>query len=230
MGSIGCRPGLRWQGAIAASGCYEPPGTTQERAGLTLGAFRIPDRLLPYTSRMTFRRRTMLVLACWFAPTLLTAQATASTPPSPEKIEAAARRITAAAKFATFVTLDDTGAPRARTVQPLAPDSTWTVWFATNPRTRKVQDITRDGRVVLHWFDAPNFAYVALTGRARIVRSRAEKDAHWDPAWNAFYTERDTSVVLVAVTATHLEVVSAKDGVEGDKATWRPPVLRPKKR
>lgn len=178
---------------------------------------------------MTLRRRTILVLASCFAPVLLRAQAAPFTPPSPEKIEAAARRITTAVRFATFVTLDERGAPRARTVQPKAPDSTWTVWFATNPRTRKVQDITRDGRVVLHWFDAPNFAYVAMTGRARIVRSRAEKDAHWDPAWSEFYKERDTSVVLIAVTPTQLEVVSAKDSVEGDKATWRPPVLRPKK-
>jgi general stress protein 26 len=105
----------------------------------------------------------------------------------------------------------------------MAPDSTWTVWFATNPKTRKVDDIRRDGRVVLHYFDKDVLGYVSLVGRARVVRDRPTKDAHWNPAWSSFYPDRDSSVVLVAVTAERLEVVCTKLGVEGDKGTWRPP-------
>ncbi len=142
------------------------------------------------------------------------------------RIESAARRIVADAVFATFVTLDNAGAPRTRQVQPLPPDASWTVWFATNPRTRKVTDITRDGRVVLHYFDPKLAGYVSLIGRARVVRDRTAKDAHWEPAWNAFYADRDTSVVLIAVTAERLEVVCPALGIEGDKGTWLPPTLR----
>ena len=65
------------------------------------------------------------------------------------RIAAVARQVIDAAKFATFVTLDESGRPRSRTVEPQAPDSVFTVWFATNPGTRKVIDIGRDGRVVL---------------------------------------------------------------------------------
>ncbi|MCA0374360.1 MAG: pyridoxamine 5'-phosphate oxidase family protein [Gemmatimonadetes bacterium] len=158
------------------------------------------------------------------------APAPAPSGPSPALIERSARRIVAAARYAALVTLDERGAPRARVVQPIAPTAEWVVWFATNPRTRKVQDIARDGRVVLQWFDAASFSYVSLNGRARVVRDRAEKAAHWDRAWDAFYADRDTSVVLIEVRADELEVVSEKDGVTGDKATWRPPVLPIRKR
>ena len=139
------------------------------------------------------------------------------------RIAAVARQVIDAAKFATFVTLDETGRPRSRTVQPQAPDSVFTVWFATNPRTRKVIDIGHDGRVVLHYFDPALAGYVSLVGRARVVRDRATKDAHWAKTWDGHYPDRDTSVVLIAVKAERLEVVCAKLGIEGDKGTWLPP-------
>lgn len=162
------------------------------------------------------------------APVLLSAQATPERPSvlSPAVLEAAARQIVASVPYPTFITTDANGYPQARTVQPMAPDSGWAVWFATNPRTRKVTEIARRPHVVLHYFDPVTQSYVALSGRARVVRDRATKDAHWNPQWSTFYPDRDTSVVLVVVQAERLEIVSAKLGVEGDKATWRPPTLR----
>ena len=145
--------------------------------------------------------------------------------PTPAALEAAARTIVASVAYPTFITTDANGHPQARTVQPMAPDSTWSVWFATNPRTRKVAEIARHPHVVLHYFDPATQSYVALSGRARVVRDRPTKDAHWNPQWSAFYPDRDTSVVLIVVQAERLEIVSPTLGVEGDKATWLPPTL-----
>ncbi len=141
-------------------------------------------------------------------------------------LRAAARRVIQAAGHAAFITLDATGHPRARTVQPLAPDSSMVVWFATNPRTRKVDDVSRDGRVSLYYFDPASLAYVTLVGRARIVRERAEQDRHWERAWDAFYPDRAKGVVLVEVTPEYLEVVDIKRGVRGDSVSWRPPTVQ----
>jgi general stress protein 26 len=165
-------------------------------------------------------RRATAVLAGMLLATAARAQ------PSPQPLEPIARRIVTSVAYPTFITTDARGAPQARTVQPQPPDSSWTVWFATNPRTRKVREIARDPRVVLHYFDPATLSYVSLVGRARVVRDRATKAAHWAAAWDAFYPDRDTSVVLIAVRAERLEIVSATLGVAGDAATWRPPTLR----
>ena len=70
-------------------------------------------------------------------PAVLSAQAAPQKPsPTPAALEAAARTIVASVAYPTFITTDANGHPQARTVQPMAPDSTWSVWFATNPRTR----------------------------------------------------------------------------------------------
>lgn len=177
---------------------------------------------------MPMRLPTTLVMVTLFlaAPRTATAQGAPGTRATPVPLEVGARRIIATVPYPTFITTDRTGHPQARTVQPALPDSSWTVWFATNPRTRKVTEIARDPRVVLHYFDARTLSYVSLAGRARVVRDRATKVAHWNAAWTAFYPDRDTSVVLIAVTAERLEVVSSTLGITGDAATWRPPTVR----
>lgn len=129
------------------------------------------------------------------------------------------------AEYAALITTDASGAPQARTVQPLPPDAEWVVWFATNPRTRKVREIARDHRVVLHYFDRATLSYVSVIGRATVIADLPTKNAHWNSAWNAFYPDRDTSVVLVRVVPSRLEIVSSTLGIAGDAATWRPPTL-----
>ena len=155
--------------------------------------------------------------------------ASAQTPAGPRSapdLEKAARTIIAAAQYAVFVTLDSTGHPQTRQVQPVAPDSGMVVRFATNPRSRKVAEVERDGRASLHYFDPGSLAYVTLYGRARLLRSAEDKNRYWNPAWTPFYRDRDTSVVLVEVVPERLELVDIKRDIDGDPLTWRAPTLR----
>lgn len=171
-----------------------------------------------------------LGLAVLSAPLPLVGQAKPLQPDSAAWLEAQARTIIGAVPYPTFITVGADGHPQARTIQPLAPDSTWTVWFATNPRTRKVGEVVRNPRVTVHYFDPATLSYVTLIGRGRVVRDRATKDAHWTAAWDAFYPDRDSSVVLMAVSVERLEVVSTGLKITGDPRTWRPPSVTVRRR
>ena len=70
--------------------------------------------------------------------------------PSREKLIAAAREIMAAARYCALITLDSSGRPQARTLDPFAPDENMVVWLGTNPRSRKVAAIRRHPRVSLY--------------------------------------------------------------------------------
>lgn len=167
------------------------------------------------------------------APAKLAPAQSATAKLAPARLDSIARRVVAAARYATFVTVDSLGRPRVRTVQPRPPERDWSVWFATNPRTRKVAEVARHragAPVALHYFDAATESYVAITGRARVVRDRPTMDAHWDPAWNAFYADRDKGVVLIGVDAERIEVVSPRLGVDSDPTTWRPQSFVPARR
>ena len=164
-----------------------------------------------------------------FGLALVAASAAAQEPATPthsrDALLAAARDVIAAARYTTLITLDSTGHPQARAVDPFAPDDDFVVWIGTNRRTRKVGEIRRDPRVTLYYFDELSAAYVTIRGTARVVTDSAETARRWKPEWEAFYPDRAADYVLIAVTPRRLEIVSEELGIVGDPRTWAPPAV-----
>jgi general stress protein 26 len=151
-------------------------------------------------------------------PTCASAQGAAKSAPTRAQIIAAATDVMQKARFCTLVTLGDDGSPQARIVDPFAPDSTMTVWIATNPTTRKVGQIKRDGRVALLYFDAARLGYVTVIGRATLVSDSAEKSRHWKDEWAGFYSNRNLGpdYLLIRVKPLRIEMVSPANGMAGE--------------
>ena len=146
---------------------------------------------------------------------------------SREELLAAARRIIASARYATFVTIDAEGQPQARIMDPFAPDSQMVIWLGTNRRSRKVAHVEKEERVALSYFDAASMAYVTITGRAQLVDNAEETARRFKPEWTAFYPNRARDYVLVKVTPERLELISELDGIGfTDFSSWRPPAVK----
>ncbi len=156
-------------------------------------------------------------------PFTIAAQAPA-TPPARAAIVAAATDIVQKARYCTLITIGEDGQPQARIVDPLAPDGAFTMWIATNPLTRKVDQIRRNPRVTLSCFDAATSSYVSVLGRGELVSDAAEKQRHWKSDWSQIYPNgaRGDDVVLIRVTPARLEIVSESRGMIGDPKTWLP--------
>jgi general stress protein 26 len=174
------------------------------------------------------RARLLLIVTLALAgsgATTALSQTTAG--PSRDTLIGAARAIMNAARYCAVMTLDASGRVQARAIDAFPPEPDMTVWFATNPASRKVEEIRRDPRVTLYYFDAraPEEGYVTLLGRARLVDDPAEKRRRWKDGWEAFWPDRNAGYLLVEVTPDRLEIVSPRRGIEGDRRTWRPPVL-----
>ncbi|NPA43677.1 MAG: pyridoxamine 5'-phosphate oxidase family protein [Chlorobi bacterium] len=131
-----------------------------------------------------------------------------------------ARRLMNRAYFATLVTLKQ-DIPRARVMEPFAPDSTWVIWMGTNRLSRKVKEIERNPTAVLHYFDRGAPGYVTLYGRAYIVEDPLLRDSIWRPAWAAFYPDK-SRYVLIRFETDSLELIDAGAGLPGDSLTWKP--------
>ena len=140
-----------------------------------------------------------------------------------DQLVAAARAIMTAARYCALITLDSSGRPQARTLDPFLPDENMVVWLATNPRTRKVAEIRRHPRVTLYYFDREEQAYVTIYGIARLVNDVKEKAKHWKDEWKDFYPDRAKDYLLIVVKPERLEVVNVKKGIVGDPSTWKPP-------
>jgi general stress protein 26 len=136
---------------------------------------------------------------------------------------AAAREIMNTARYCALITTDSKGSVQARTMDAFAPDENMIVWFATNPRSRKVGEIRRNPHVTLYYFDRESQAYVTIHGNARLVNEQAEKARHWKQEWSAFYPNRDKDYLLIKVAPAWLEVIDTKKGIVGDSKFWQPP-------
>lgn len=146
---------------------------------------------------------------------------TVSTPR--DTLIAAARQIMESAHLCALVTLDESGQPRARAMDPFSPEDDMTVWLGTNRKTRKVQDIKNDSRVTLFYLDPNGKGYVSLYGTARVVEDPEEIARRWKAEWSQYYPDREKSYILIEVTPSRLEVVNYSRGVAGDPETWKPP-------
>ena len=154
---------------------------------------------------------------------LLPATVAAQTP-SRAAVIAAATDIIDKARYCTFITIGEDGYPEARMVDPTPPDGEFTIWFATNPLTRKVDQVRRNPQVTLSCFDAGTSSYVTLLGRGSLVTEATEKQGHWKNDWTAIYPNgaKGDDVMLIRITPARLEVVSETRGMIGNPKTWLP--------
>jgi len=180
------------------------------------------------TNSITIPRCAANALAVSLAVQAATlAQDTTATQPSRAAIITAATDIMRLAPYGPLVTIGADGQPQARIVDPFAPEADLTIWIATNPLTRKVQDIRRDPRVTLLYFNQAKAEYVTVIGTAQIETDARLKASHWKSEWAGLYKDdnRGDDFVLLRVRPSRLEVSAVDRGLKNDQKTWRPLIV-----
>jgi general stress protein 26 len=113
-----------------------------------------------------------LAAALWLLGPL--AGAAPEAPPSRAAVLTAARELMAAYPYCALVSVDPSGAPSIRTMNPFPPDERMTVWFATHDQSRKIEAISKNPKVVLYYGNHQKAeGYVALQGVASLVTDPA---------------------------------------------------------
>ena len=158
-------------------------------------------------------------------PYLGTGQSTEPKDAQDQKLIDAAREIMIAAGTCALITVDEEGRSRVRAMDPFPPEKDLTVWFGTNPKSRKVSQLRNDPRVTLYYLDSDASGYVMIHGTAELVDDEKEKEKRWKTEWGAFYPNQTEGYLLIKVSPEWMEVISETRGVLGDPATWEPPLV-----
>jgi general stress protein 26 len=129
-------------------------------------------------------------------------------------------------RYCALITLDTTGHPEVRTLDPFLPDSNMIVWLGTSINSRKVKQIKNDSRVTLY-YPAQNAAgYVVIKGQAYIVQDSSKKQTYWKKEWSRFYPEDKSNYTLIKVIPEKLEVIDYQHGIFGDSKTMAVPFVK----
>jgi len=141
------------------------------------------------------------------------------------KLINAAREIMAEAGTCALITLDEKDLPMVRVMDPFLPESDFTVWFGTNSKSRKVNQIKKNPNVSLYYLDGDASGYVVIHGTAQLVDDQREKEKWWKVEWGAFYPNKAEDYLLIKVSPQWMEILSITRGIIGDSITWEVPVV-----
>jgi general stress protein 26 len=141
--------------------------------------------------------------------------------PNTETVLQAARQVVQDTSFATLITIDQTGQPKARTVDAFAPGADWVVWIATRPSSRKVTEITQTPQVTVHYYSDALKSYVSLMGEASLVSEIAiKKRMRRSQDSKKLYPNFPDDYQLIRIQPTRLEGILP--GFRGHPKTWEP--------
>ena len=142
------------------------------------------------------------------------------------KMLEAAREIIAAQTYCALATVDETGRPQVRTMNPFPPEEDMTVYFATSSTSRKAKQIRRDPRVCVYYADHKNATgEVMLSGKAVLVDNPLEIKKRYRAYWKQAFPDQNL-LVLIKVIVDEVEVVNYKRGLFGDRLTFRAPSIK----
>jgi general stress protein 26 len=142
-----------------------------------------------------------------------------------DTIIAAARDIISSTNYCALATLDSSGQPQIRTMNPFPLGEKIEIWFASSRKSRKIDELKNDPRVSVYFADHKNATgYVSINGKATNIDDKEllkkMKRAYWEsiPDWQNIF-------VLVKVTPVTMDVVNYKKGVNGKYDDNRSPYI-----
>jgi general stress protein 26 len=142
-----------------------------------------------------------------------------------DSILVAAREIIRETTYCGLVTVDSTGQPQIRTMNPFPANDELITWFATSRTSRKVREIKNNPKVCVYYADHVSArGYVNINGIARIIDDKEllvkMKREYWNgiPNWQDIF-------VLIKIVPLSLEVINYKHGLNNAPGTFKAPSI-----
>lgn len=143
-----------------------------------------------------------------------------------DSIIAAAIDIIKETNFCALITVNDKGIPQARTMNPFPIEQDMIVWFGTQRRSRKVQEIKNNPNVSIYYADHQNpKGYVVITGNAEIIDDIEILKSKKQDYWETMIPDWQKSMVLIKVFPQKLSVINYNYGIVNDPVTWCTPFI-----
>ncbi len=137
----------------------------------------------------------------------------------------AAKEIISETSYCGLVTVDSTGQPQIRTMNPFPVKDDLVIWFATARASRKVREIRNNPKVCVYFANhlTPK-GYVNITGTAQVIDDKELLIKMKRDYWNGI-PDWQNKFVLIKVVPKTVEVINYKHKLNNDPATYRAPTI-----
>lgn len=158
-------------------------------------------------------------------PNIFTINISAQTKISRDTLLVAARELMNETTYCALVTIDSTGQPQIRTMNPFPQNDDFITWFATSRSSRKVREIKNNPKVCVYYADhTVAKGYVNITGTAEVIDDKdlllKMKRDYWDgiPGWQNIF-------VIIRIVPKTIEVINYRHGLTNNPVTFRAPSI-----
>ena len=175
-------------------------------------------------TKLTITASCCLLIFSVIIPMKLSAQSTVNR----DTLFVAAREIIKETTYCGLVTVDSTGQPQIRTMNPFPVNDELITWFATSRKSRKVREIKNNPKVCVYYANHLSAkGYVNITGTAEVIDDKELLKKMKRDYWSGIPNWQDIFVLIKIVPKT-IEVVYYKHGLNNDPNTSGAPriVLR----
>jgi general stress protein 26 len=142
-----------------------------------------------------------------------------------DSILLAAHEIINETTYCALATIDSTGQPEIRTMNPFPANDKLITWFATSRTSRKVREIRNNPKVCVYYANHVTAkGYVSITGLAEVIDDKEVlikmKRDYWSgiPDWQ-------NKLVLVKIVPKRLEVINYKHQLNNNPDTFKAPSI-----
>ena len=171
--------------------------------------------------RNTFQAIAFIVIILVFIPFKIDGQVKINR----DSIIVAAREIMSETSYCGLVTIDASGQPQVRTMNPFPANNEFITWFATSRTSRKVGEIKNNPKVSVYFANhVAAKGYVNITGIAEVIDDKEllvkMKRDYWEgiPDWQNIF-------VLIKIVPKSMEVINYKHGLNNDPKTFKAPSI-----
>jgi len=138
----------------------------------------------------------------------------------------AAMEIIKATNYCALVTIDSTGQPQTRTMNPFPANDQLITWFATSRTSRKVKELKGNPKVSVYFADHVSAkGYVNITGIAEVIDDKELLLKMKRDYWNGIPNWQDKFVLIKIIPRT-IEVINYKHGLNNDPNTFKAPYVK----
>lgn len=127
--------------------------------------------------------------------------------------------------YCGLVTVDSSGQPQVRTMNPFPVNDDFVVWFATSRSSRKVREIKNNPKVSVYFADHLSAkGYVNICGSASVLDDKDLLVKMKRDYWNGIQGWQE-KFVLIKIIPNSIEIINYKHGLNNDPDTFKAPMI-----
>lgn len=143
-----------------------------------------------------------------------------------DTIVVAAHEIINETTYCGLVTIDSTGQPQIRTMNPFPVKEDFVIWFATSRTSRKAREIKNNPKVCVYFANHVNAkGYVNVNGSASVIDNKELLIQMKRDYWNGIPGWQD-KFVLIKIIPKSIETINYKHGLNNDPNTFKAPSIK----